>query len=371
MGTAAGVTRARRPAQVPTLPALPRQPGGARCQPPANERPPMRSSIRKSFALLVAGLGLSASVALADPKPSPPAKIDPKPPVGLPKVQPKQPMPLPKAPMPLPKFEPKPLPLPPKPIPLPPKVDPKPVPLPPKVDTRPLPLPKPDPVKPPLPRIDPRVTTPPFQPETRLPTRPDFHPPVVHVKPKAGGPVEMPKGPGLKLPPGTKVDQSELARIKPPVDLTRTRPEVVLGKKPPADFKVKPVKLDSIHVPADAPAVEKLSVTNIKNVTVNQQFVVNKSYYKGGDYHTKFGTKMGFGYCYPGKYHSHWHHCIWDPCFSCHYFYCPSACCYYYWCGTEHCYYPCHWFVTYGDCYYPWWICGGFGGYGYVAKPTC
>ena len=35
----------------------------------------------------------------------------------------------------------------------------------------------------------------------------------------------------------------------------------------------------------------------------------------------------------------------------------------------DYCYYPCHWFVDYGTCYYPWWICGGFGGYGYVAKP--
>ena len=69
------------------------------------------------------------------------------------------------------------------------------------------------------------------------------------------------------------------------------------------------------------------------------------------------------------SHHHHWHHCIWDPCFSCYYFYCPSTCCYYYWCEADYCYYPCHWFVEYGTCYYPWWICGGFGGYGYIGTP--
>lgn len=325
----------------------------------------MKSSIHKSFALMVAGLGLSATVAVAGPKDNPPAKTDSKPPM----VQPK--------------FEPKPLPRP-TPAPVVPKVAPKPItPDVPKADPKPLPRPTPpraepklpvkpiDPVKPTLPKVEPKLPTPPVKtPEVKLPTSPVVRKPIVHERPKAGGPAEMPKGPGLKLPVGTKVDHADLAKIKPPIDLTKTKPEAVLASKPPADFKVKPVKLDSIHVPKDAPAVEKLNVTNVKSVAVNQQFVVNKSFYKGGDYHTKFGTKMGFGYCYPGQVHSHWHHCIWDPCFSCHYFYCPSACCYYYWNEVNYCYYPCHWFVDYGTCYYPWWICGGFGGYGYVAKPT-
>ena len=81
----------------------------------------------------------------------------------------------------------------------------------------------------------------------------------------------MPKGPGLKLPAGTKFDHAELAKIKPPVDLARTKPEAVLASKPPADFKVKPIKLDSIHVPKDAPVVEKLGVASVKNLTVNQR----------------------------------------------------------------------------------------------------
>ena len=324
----------------------------------------MPSSIRKSVALIVAGLGLSAAVATADPKPrsqakgDPPAKADPKPPAGLPKIEPKLPTPMPLPP----KVEPKPVPLPP--------LDPKPIPLPPKVDPKPmLPPVKPE-IKSPLPKVDPKLPTLPVKPEVKLPTKPEFHPPVVHEKPKAGGPIDMPKGPGLKLPAGTRFDHAELAKIKPPVDLSKIKPEAVLASKPPADFKIKPVKLDSIHIPVNAPTVEKLNVTNIKNVTLNQQFVVNKAFYTGGDYHTKFGTKMAFGYCYPGKWHSHWHHCIWDPCFGCHYFYCPSACCYYYWCEADYCYYPCHWFVDYGACYYPWWICGGFSGYGYVVKPT-
>jgi hypothetical protein len=320
----------------------------------------MRSSIRKSFAVLVAGLGLSASLAFAEPKgrdkPEQPAKSDPKPPAVVPKADPK---PLP-SPVPLPRPEPRVV------LPVTPKPELKAIP-----EVK-LPVKLVDPVVKPLPpKIDPKLPTLPGQtPEVKLPAKPEFHPPVVHEKPKTGGPVEMPKGPGLKLPAGTKVDHAELAKIKPPVDLTKTKPEVVLASKPPSDFKVKPVKLDSIHVPADAPAVAKLNVTNVKNVTVNQTFVINKTYYTGGDYHTKFGTKMAFGYCYPGKWHSHWHHCIWDPCFGCHYFYCPSACCYYYWCEADYCYYPCHWFIDYGTCYYPWWICGGFGGYGYVARPT-
>ena len=336
----------------------------------------MRSSIGKSLALLIAGLGLSAPAALADPKSGipaksdPPAKVDPKPAV-LPKADPK--------PILLPKDDPKPLPIvpkvDPKPLPIVPKADPKPPPIVPKVDPKPLPIvpkadPKPLPVDPklllkPLPMVDPKLPIVPVKPDGKLLPTPEAYKPLIHEKPKTGGPVEMQKGPGLKLPAGTKVDRAELAKIKPPIDLTKTKPEVVLASKPPTDFKVKPVKLDSIHVPKDAPVVAKLNITSIKNVTVNQTFVMNQSYYTGGDYHTKYGTKMSYGYCYPGKLHSHWHHCIWDPCFNCNYFYCPSACCYYYWCEGDY-----HWFVDYGTCYYPWWICGGFSGYGYVAQPT-
>ena len=342
----------------------------------------MRSSIRKTFALLVAGLGLSAAAATAGPKDNPPPKGDPKPPMVQPKFEPK---PLPKPAPAVPKFEPKPVPPPtPKadPIkpPMGPKVDPFKPPIGPKVDPIKPPVPTPpkaepkfpakpvDPVKPTLPKADPKVTLPPVKkPEVKLP--PVVHKPIVVEKPKAG-PIELPKGPGLKLPAGTKFDQAGLAKVKPPIDLTKTKPEAVLAAKPPANFKAKPIKLDQIHLPKDAPVVEKLNITSVKNVQVNQQFVMNKGFYKGGDYHLKCGTKTAFGYCYPGKVHCHWHHCIWDPCFSCHYFYCPSTCGYYYWCATDVCYYPCHWFVEHHNCCYPWWICGGFGGYGYAAKPS-
>ena len=305
----------------------------------------MRSSIRKSFALALAGLGLSATVALAGQKSKtdPPAKSDPKPPVVVPKHEPLPPP----TPMPLPKIEPKVI------LPVAPKPEPK---LIPEVK---VPIKPADPiVKPIAPRVDPK-----------LPAH-EFHPLVVHEKPKTGGPVEMPKGPGLRLPAGTKFDHAELAKIKPPIDLSKTKPDAVLAAKPPADFKVKPIKLDTIHVPRDAPVVEKLGVSSVKNLTVNNTFILNKTYYTGGDYHLKFGTKTAYGYCYPGKWHTHWHHCIWDPCFGCYYFYCPSTCCYYYWCEADYCYYPCYWFVEYQTVCYPWWICGGFHAYGYVARPT-
>jgi hypothetical protein len=315
----------------------------------------MRSSIRKSFAATLVGLGLSASAVLAEPKSGsktdPPAKSDPKPVVIVPKADPK-PTPLP-MPVPPPKVEPKII------LPVIPKDGPKPH------HESEVKLP----VKPVVPVIDPKLPVVPVKGEIKV-TKPDFHPVVIHEKPLTGGIVEMPKGPGLKLPSGAKFDHAELAKIKPPVDLTKTKPEVVLGSKPPADFKMKPIKLDIIHVPHDAPVVEKLGIGSIKGLTVNQTFIVNKSYYTKGDYHLKFGTKTAYGYCYPGKWHTHWHHSIRDPCFNCYYFYCPSTSCYYYWCETDYCYYPCHWFVEYSTCYYPWWICGGFGGYGYVAKPS-
>jgi hypothetical protein len=327
----------------------------------------MPSSIRKTLALLVAGLGLSASLAFAEPKgrdkPGQPAKDDPKAPVVVPKADPK---PLP-TPLPLPRPEPKVV-LPkvdPKPLPIVPKVEPK---LPVVADAK-LPVKPVEPIKPTLPRVDPRLPAIPLTPEVKLP-KPDFHPAVIHEKPKTGGVAEMPRGAGLKLPTGTKFDHAELAKIKPPVDLTKIKPEAVLASKPPADFKAKPIKLDAIHVPHDAPVVEKLGVASVKNLTVNQTFIVNKTYYTAGDYHLKYGAKTAYGYCFPGKWHTHWHHCIFDPCFGSYYYYCPSTCCYYYWCETDYCYYPCHWFVEYQTVCYPWWICGGFGGYGYAVKPT-
>jgi|GEM_PF-3776716 len=364
----------------------------------------MRPSLSRRFALLLTGLGLSAALAAAGPPPedkgtsksTPPAKsrkVDPMPPAKSGKPDPMPPSApskpatiVPKGdpkPILLPKDDPKPLPLPKVEPKLPPKVEPKLPPLPSKLEPKPLPpASKVDPkppvdlppiVKPPVDTTKPspsKVTplpTVPTIPEAKLPAKPTTRPIVIHEKPKGTDPTEKPTGPGLKLPAGTKVDQAELAKIKPPVDLTKTKPEAVLAAKPPADFKVKPIKLDQIQVPKNATTVNQLNVTN---VTTKQTFVVNNNYYTGGNYHTKYGTKMAGGlYCYPGKWHSHWHHCIWDPCFQCHYFYCPSMSCYYYWCATDYCYYPCHWFVDYGTCYYPWWICGGFGGYGYVGTP--
>jgi hypothetical protein len=282
------------------------------------------SSIRKLFAITAIGLGLSAA-AVADPtKPDPktPPKGEPKPPVVLPHV-----------------------PTPPVALPTPPK----------------LPV---------VPEVKlPTVPVPTHDPKTATHT-PDHHPLVIHEKPK-GGPAEMPKGPGLKLPGGTKIDHAELAKIKPPIDLAKTKPEAVLASKPPADFKAKPMKLDHIHIPHDAPAVEKLGIKSVTNTTVNQTFIVNKNYYTGNDYYLKYGTKTSFGYyIYPGMWHTHWHHAIWDPVFATYYFFDPSTGLYYYWNTVEFAYYPCHWFVEYQSVYYPWWLAGGFPVYGYAVRPT-
>ena len=116
--------------------------------------------------------------------------------------------------------------------------------------------------------------------------------------------------------------------------------------------------------------MKKLNITNVTNVHGNQHVRGEQELLHGRELpHEVRDQDRLRVYCYPGKHHSHWHHCIWDPCFKSHYFFCPCASCYYYWCATDYCYYPCHWFVDYGNCYYPWWICGGFGGYGYVATP--
>ena len=279
----------------------------------------MRMHLRHRLAALVAGLGFVTGAVAAPPKP---AKDKDDPPViKAPKVEPK--------PLPLPKLEPKPLPKPePKPLPLP-KLEPKPLP--------PVVLPKPEPK--PLPPV----------------ALPKPLPPVAVPKPAP----EIKPAVGLKLPP--KFDKAEVAKIKPPVDLTKTKPEVVLASKPPKDFKAKPIALDQIQVPQNAVKVAKL---NAGAVTANQAFVLNQNAYVGNGYHTKYGVKTAFGFAYPGQYHSHWHHCVWDPWFKCHYYYCPSIGCYYYWNPVDVCYYPCHWFVDYGPYYYPWWIGNGFGYYG-------
>jgi hypothetical protein len=277
--------------------------------------------LRHRIAALVAGLGFASTGFAAPPKSE---KNDP-PVIKAPKVE-----------KPQPKFEPKPLPA--------PKFEPKPLPLP-KFEPKPLPKPLPPVVA---------------KPEVKLP-------PVVLPKPdpkpvvKQPAPVAKPAV-GIKLPAGKKFDQAELVKLKPPVDLTKTKPEVVLASKPPKDFKVKPIALDQIQVPQNAVKVAKL---NVGVVNSKQAFVLNQNAYVGNGYHTKYGVKTAFGFAYPGQFHSHWHHCVWDPCFKCHYYYCPSVACYYYWNPVDVCYYPCHWFVDYGTCYYPWWINGGFGGYGY------
>ncbi len=275
----------------------------------------MKSQLRNRLTALVAGLGLTCT-AQAGPDKAP--KDAPAKPTGHVKVEPKpvvvpaKPAPIVQTPAVLLKFEPKPLPV--------------------------------------------------FKPEVRLPEQ---RPVVVHERPKVG-PAQVPATVGIKVAQGVKFDAQELHRIKPPIDLSKTKPEVVLGSKPPRDFQVKPIALTDLHIPRDATHVERLTLAT---ASTNQAFVLNRNHYTAGDYHTRFGTRSTFGYAYAGRHHSHWHHRIWDPSFRCHYYFCPSAQSYYYWCEADLCYYPCHWFVDYGRIHYPWWIVGGFGGYGYVGTP--
>jgi hypothetical protein len=211
--------------------------------------------------------------------------------------------------------------------------------------------PKPKLVLPPggLGKIDPVVTTP-------IVTTPKLTPKLPIAEPK----IDLGKVPGLKLPADFKAP--DFKKLTPPIDLTKVKADKVLGMKPPADFKLKTLDLAKIHIPKDALSVAKLSAgLDLKG----GKFIVNPAFCTTGDYHVKFGTKSAFGYCYPGKHHSHWHHCIWDPCFGCYYFYDPCVCCYYYWCEPACCYYPCWWFVDHCSSYYPWWVCGGFEPWGY------
>lgn len=173
------------------------------------------------------------------------------------------------------------------------------------------------------------------------------------------------KVPAIKLNNDAKFDQGEFAKLKPKIDLTKVKPETVLNSKPPSDFKVKPIKLDQIQLPKDA---KKVDVLNAGMKFNGEKFIMNKNFCTTPNYHVLHGVKCSYGYCYPGKHHCHWHHSIWDPCYSCYYYYCPSACCYYYWNEVSCCYAPCYWFVEYQGCSYPWWLCGGFENYGYCGS---
>jgi hypothetical protein len=182
------------------------------------------------------------------------------------------------------------------------------------------------------------------------------------VLPRPIGIEKTPSTGGIKLPAGAKFDVAELAKIKPPVDLTKTSGDKLVKMKPPVDFKVKTVDLAKIHVPSDAVKVAKLGG---KMDFKGEKFILSTDFYKGTDYHLKFGKKGAFGWYYPGHHHHHWHHCVWDPSCGCYYYYDPCVSCYYYWCATDVCYYPCWWFVDYCGAYYPWWLCGGFDHWGY------
>ena len=195
-------------------------------------------------------------------------------------------------------------------------------------------------------------------------------PPLIRIRlalPSALDAPKLPASPAIKLSTTVKFDAKDLAKIKPPVDLSKVSGDKLVKSKPPVDFKVKPIDLAKIHIPTDAVKASKLTA---KLDLKGAKFVLNPDFYKGTDYHLKFGVKCAWGWCYPGIHHHHWHHCIWDPCCECYYYYDPCVCSYYYWCVTDNCYYPCWWFVDYAGCNYPWWVCGGFESYGYVCPPA-
>ena len=213
-----------------------------------------------------------------------------------------------------------------------------------------------DPIMPVVPKVDVKV----------LPKRDiKVTEPLVLTKPIAADKISS--APAIKLAKNARFDVKELTKIKPPVDLTKISGEKLVKMKPPADFKAKKMDLAKIQVPADAFKVGSL---NAKMDFKGQKFILNNNFFKGNDYHLKFGVKHSWGWCYHGHHHCHWHHSIWDPCCGCYYYYDPCCSCYYYWSGSDNCYYPCWWFVDYCDSYYPWWLCGGFEHYGYHCHQT-
>jgi hypothetical protein len=77
------------------------------------------------------------------------------------------------------------------------------------------------------------------------------------------------------------------------------------------------------------------------------KLLINKHYNFEKDYPEKHGIKTPFGYAYRDKFNSHWHHSIWDPNFSCFYFYDQYSSSYYFWDEEDGCYYPIWWSVDF------------------------
>lgn len=170
--------------------------------------------------------------------------------------------------------------------------------------------------------------------------------------------------PGLKLNPNAKVDVNELAKIKPMIDLNKIKPVDVINNKPNQKFDIKPIALNKLHIPTGTASINKLS---FNAGLAKSGFIMNTAACIGGaNYFHNHAVRCATGWCYAGAHHHHWHHCVWDASFGCHYYFCPSASCYFYYCESAACYYPCYWFVDYCDSYYPWWLCGGgFAHHGY------
>ncbi len=75
------------------------------------------------------------------------------------------------------------------------------------------------------------------------------------------------------------------------------------------------------------------TVSGQKLQQLNPTFVNN-------NYHTQFGVKKTFGFCYQGLQHNHWSYKCWVPTYGCHVYWDPCLTCYYYWCVPDNCWYP-------------------------------
>ena len=84
-----------------------------------------------------------------------------------------------------------------------------------------------------------------------------------------------------------------------------------------------------------------------QNKNVYHKYTTTNPKYK--NYHLTYGKKLGKGYSYPGKFHTHWNFCCFNKLYGCYLYYCPCTFVWYYWCEPDCCYYPV-WYVPY-RCY--------------------
>lgn len=85
--------------------------------------------------------------------------------------------------------------------------------------------------------------------------------------------------------------------------------------------------------------VEVNKRTTTKGTTGQKLFKLNPTV-KFTNYHTRYGVKRNYGFCYRGQNHHHWTYKCWVPTYGCHVYWDPCLRCYYYWCTPDNCWYP-------------------------------